>query len=83
MKERRIATQDTTAHISEPEIVSYPDETQRLERDGSDTASPSGMDYPGSVTVPDFTPYRNGKGCVSGFFQDMQAYVLSDLATAC
>lgn len=50
-------------HSSKLDVVTIP-ETQRLERDGGHTASSSGMDYPGAVTVPDFTPFRNGKGCV-------------------
>lgn len=39
-------------------------ETKLLERDAGHTASTSDIESYGAVSVPDFTPLTNGKGCV-------------------
>lgn len=41
-----------------------PGKADRIERDARHSASSSGIDTQGAVAVPDFTPLRNGSGCV-------------------
>ena len=58
--------QDAAGHSAKSEnLVKSPGKVDRIERDAGHSASSSGIEAQGAVAVPDFTPLRNGSGCVN------------------
>lgn len=58
------AMQDVAGHSVKSQNLTVTGKADRIERDAGHSASSSGIDAQGAVAVPDFTPLRNGSGCV-------------------